>query len=387
MKSFLAVFRKELVDALRDRRTLLVVLMSGVVIGPLMLVALSSVIASMEAQRSTREVYIVGIERAPTLRNFIERQTYAIKAPPADYEEGLRKSKFNHPVVVIADGFEAALLHGDKPLVEVVSDSSNRVASSAEDVVIVLLQGFVRERLTLGLALRGVSPQVADTVDIEQRDLASEAVRGSGATSLVPFFIILAVLSGAINGALDTTAGERERGSLEPLLMNPVGHVALVLGKWAAVASVSMLIAVLSSASFLPTQALLRSDTLQAIFRYGWREAGLFIALMLPLAAAMAAGLMAVAIRCKTVKEAQANTTVVALAVSMLPIMTMLNESGEAGWHFWVPVLAQNSLMTRVLRGEAFGWQQLVVPCVVCTLLTIAGVTFVASRLRQAAVQ
>ena len=91
--------------------------------------------------------------------------------------------------------------------------------------------------------------------------------------TLVPFFVLMAVLYGALNAALDTTAGERERGSLEPLLMNPASRVALVLGKWGAVASVAMLIALLSCASFLPGQWLLRSETLAAMFRFGMREA------------------------------------------------------------------------------------------------------------------
>jgi ABC-2 family transporter protein len=131
------------------------------------------------------------------------------------------------------------------------------------------------------------------------------------------------VLTGALNAALDTTAGERERGSLEPLLMNPAERWALVLGKWGAVASVGMLIAVLSCFSFLPGQWLLRSDTLAAMFQYGVREALLFLVVLLPFAAAASALLMAVAIRCKSFKEAQASTTVVMLTASLLPLINV----------------------------------------------------------------
>ena len=62
---------------------------------------------------------------------------------------------------------------------------------------------------------------------------------------------------------------------------------------------------------------------------------------------------MAMAIRCKSFKEAQANATVVMLAVSLLPLVTLFNQGGEAPWHLWVPALAQTTLMGRVLRGEA----------------------------------
>ena len=387
MKCALIVFRKEMKDALRDRRTLLVVLISGVLLGPLVLVLLSNVLAQFEAHRSTREVYAVGMEHAPTLRNYIERQTYAIRPAPANYEESLRNSKFGHPVIRVPEAFEEALAHGEHPTIEVVSDASNKLALTGRGPVVELLQGFAREHATLALALRGVSPEVIDPIGVEELDLASEQTRASEATGMLPFFVIMAVLYGAMSGALDTTAGERERGSLEPLLMNPVEYSWLVLGKWAAVAGVSMLIAVLSCLSFLPAQLFLRSDTLQAIFRYGPHEALLFIVTLLPLAAALSASLMAVAIRCKTVKEAQASVTVVILAVSLLPLVTMLDQTGEAPWHLWVPVLAQHTLMTRVLRGEAFGPLQLAVPLLVCSALTVLGIGFVSRWLRRAAVQ
>jgi sodium transport system permease protein len=204
---------------------------------------------------------------------------------------------------------------------------------------------------------------------------------------MVPFFVLMAVLYGALNAALDTTAGERERGSLEPLLMNPPHTLALVLGKWGAVASVGMLIAVLSCISFVPAQGLLRSEALQAMFRFGWGEAALFVALLLPLAGAFAAVLMAIAIRCKSFKEAQANTTVVVLAVSFLPLVTVFNQEGTAPWHLLVPALAQTTLMGRVLKGEALVTGDVVQASAVCTLLVLLALAYVARALRAAAVK
>ena len=204
---------------------------------------------------------------------------------------------------------------------------------------------------------------------------------------MLPFFVLMAVLYGALNAALDTTAGERERGSLEPLLMNPASRLSLVLGKWGAVAAVGMLIAVLSCFSFLPAQSLLRSETLAAMFQFGIREAALFLALLAPLAAALSAVLMAIAIRCKTVKEAQANNTVVILGVSLLPLLTVFNQSGEAPWHLAVPALGQVALMHRVLKGEAVGALDIAIPLAVCVVLTAAGLMFVARQLRSAAIR
>lgn len=381
----LAVFRKELLDALRDRRTLLVVLVSSVLMGPLLLLALSGLVAGLEAKAEQREVVVAGIEHSPSLRNYLERQTWLVKTAPADYEHLLRTSKLGDPVLVVPKDFDLALLRGDAPELELVSDSANKQSQSGAQRVAALLRGFTQERVSLSLAVRGVSAELLSPLKVQERDLAGTQTRAAQFTAMLAFFVLLAVVSGALSAALDSTAGERERGSLEPLLMNPVSGLTLVVGKWGAVAAVSFAVAVLSCVSFLPGQWLLRSDTLQAMFQFGWREVGLFLAVLLPFAAAASAVLMAVAIRCKSYKEAQANSTVVMLAVSLLPMVSLFNQTGEEAWHLWVPALAQNTLMLRVLKGEGFTTAQVLVPLLVCALLTVAGLWFVARRLRGAA--
>jgi sodium transport system permease protein len=383
----LTVFAKEIVDALRDRRTLLVVLLSSVLMGPLVLVALSGLIATFESRAEQREVWLDGMDNAPTLVNFLQRQTYTVHAAPAGYERALRDLNFADPVIVVPRDFEAKLAQGEAPVLEVVSDSANKRSEAGTGRVDRLLQGFNRERAMLALALRGVAGELLEPVQVDDRDLASTATRGAQFTGMLPFFVLMAVLYGALNAALDSTAGERERGSLEPLLMNPADRVALVLGKWGAVACVGMLIAVLSCFSFIPAQWLLRSDTLAALFQYGVREALLFLVVLLPFAAALSAVLMAVAIRCRSFKEAQANATVVVLGVSLLPLFSIFNLGGEARWHLWVPALGQNVLMNRVLKGETVGVEAVLAPLAVCVVLTALGIWLVARTLHSAAVR
>ena len=387
MSAAWAVYTKEIVDALRDRRTLMVVLFSSVLMGPLLLVALSALLASFEARADSRVVYVAGAEHAPGLVNFLERQSRSVKPPPADYEAQLRTRKWADPVVVVPVGFETAVQRGEAPDLEVVSDGGNSQAQAGAARLQRLLAAYGQERATLALALRGVSPEVLVPFEVQERDLASSRTRAAQITGMLPFFVIMAVLYGALNAALDTTAGERERGSLEPLLMNPARRGSLVLGKWGAVASVAVLIATLSCFSFIPAQWLLRSDTLQAMFQYGWREALSFLAVLLPFAAAMSALLMAIAIRCKTFKEAQASSTVVLAVVSLLPLVTLFDQGGESPWHLWVPALAQSTLMARVLKGEALGLAEWTVPLAVCMLLTLLGMAWVSRRLNDAAVR
>ena len=382
-----AVFRKEIVDALRDRRTLLTVLISSVAMGPLVLALLSGLVSAIEERAERRVVVAAGMEHAPTLANFIARQTFRIEAAPADYEQRLRKSTLDEPVLVVPKDFERKLAAGEPPELTVVSDSSNRQADVGSGRLLRLVDAFNRERGMLLLALRGVSPEALVAVEAQERDLASTRSRAAQFTGMLPFFVLMAVLYGALHAALDTTAGERERGSLEPLLANPASPLALVVGKWGAVAAVAMLIALLSVASFLPASALIRSETLRSLFLFGPAEAAAFLALLVPLAAGLSAVMMAVAIRSKSVKEAQASTTLVVLAASLLPMVSLFNESGDKAWFAWVPALAQYSLMNRVLRGEALAAVDVLLPLVVSAVLVVLGLALVAGRLRAAAVR
>ena len=121
MKAVWSVLKKELVDALRDRRTLAVILVSSVAIGPLALVLLSSLVSSLETRAERRVVVAVGIEHAPTLANFIERQSVSI-APRRPTTSSSCAVAAGDPVLVVPKDFEARLARGEVPVLELVSD-------------------------------------------------------------------------------------------------------------------------------------------------------------------------------------------------------------------------------------------------------------------------
>jgi sodium transport system permease protein len=378
------VLVKEIIDAVRDRRTLLRLMIPAILMGPLLLLAVSSLISSLEDRAEKRELLVAGIDNAPTLRNYLERQTYTIKTAPPDYEARLRASTLLEPVLVIGTQFESELLEGERPTVELVSDSVNQRAGAAMPALQRLLSGFNQERAGLNLALRGISFELLQPVAVQERDLASIQARATRMTAIIPMFIIMAVLYGALTAALDSTAGERERGSLEPLLMNPVQHMALVLGKWCSVAILGIAVALIASVSFIPAQWFLKSDSLQAMFQFGAPEVLAFLLLQIPLAASLGAVLMALAIRSKTFKEAQAGSGLVITLVGLAPLVSMLNPGADAPWYFWVPGLAQNTLMMLILKGESLSAAQVLPGLLVAVVLTGACLTYVARSMRLA---
>jgi sodium transport system permease protein len=382
----LAVFQKEWTDALRDRRTLLIVLGSALFIGPLLMTAMSLLSASFEEDFRVRELKVVAAEQAPSLVEFLKRREVAIKPVQAGADPRAGGKALTDPILVVPAGFEQALAGGQPATLKLLTDGgSPRVERLAEETARVLAD-FNRERSEKLLGARGLPVQVLDPVRVERDDVAGERARRSPLGALVPFFLIMAVLYGGLNAALDTTAGERERGSLEPLLMNPSRHISIVLGKWAAVAALSALVAVLGCLSFLPVQWVLASQGVTALFPFGWKEFAVFLMALLPLAAALSAVLMAVAIGSKSFKEAQASSTVLILMVSAVPLASSFG--GEpSGIQQWVPGLAQNTMMLRALRGEAIGAEHVLLPLAACVALTAACIHYVAGRLQQAAVR
>ena len=256
MRGAWQVFIKELRDALRDRRTLLMVLLSSVALGPVLLVALSALVAEFEARAEARDVYAIGLETAPTLRNFIERQAWTVHTAPADHADALVKRRFEHPVLVVPAGFEADLAAGIAPELLLVSSSANQRAQGSAGSVAALLNAFSQEQASLRLVLRGVPPSALQAVTVQRRDVADPRARAAQFTKLLPFFVLMAVLYGALHAALDTTAGERERGSLEPLLLNPVPRWVIAAGKWLAS---SALACALAAVAALATEANLKN--------------------------------------------------------------------------------------------------------------------------------
>ncbi|UDF36470.1 UNVERIFIED_ORG: ABC transporter permease subunit [Shinella sp. XGS7] len=385
MNQILIVFLKELREALRDRRTLLRVSLPGLLMGPLMLFMLSMLVAQFEKQAEQREILVAGVAQAPTLVNYLQRQNFSVKEAPADYERQLREATLGQAVLVVPQDFESALARGAELELEVVTDSANTRASASGGGVARLVRGFNEERARLQLMLRGVSPELLGPVGLTERDLASPGARAARITGIIPMFVIMAVLYGALTAALDTTSGERERQSLEPLLANPVPHGALVLGKWLAVALMGAVVAALASFSFLPAQLLIKSDALAAQFRFGWADAASFALLLLPVAAAMGALLMAVAIRTKTFKEAQASANLVIMVFSLMPLIAIMNPGADAAWHYWLPGLGQYQQMMQLLKGETLRLDQWGPPLLSAALIIAAGMAYVARAMRAAA--
>jgi len=377
------VFRKELADALRDRRTWMVVLVSSILAGPLSLLLLSKFVASVEENVARREVFLAGATAAPTLANFIERAGGTVKEAPADYRERVRSGELQNAVVVVPPDFEARLARGESVRLDVVFDDTSSRSQGPVRVTLGMLRAFSRELGSQRLLARGVGLQVLSPVDVEEINLAAGKSRGAQLLFLVPWLALLGAVVGAISVAIDVTAGERERGSLEPLLMNPVSTPAIVLGKWAVVAACSAAVVVLTLVGFRAAMAFISSESLSALMQFGAAESALFLAMLLPFAAMIAAVNMFAATYGRSHKEAQTYASYLTMLVNFAPVIPLFLSVRDAAWQLFVPAMAQQVVMMRALRGEAVGAVDVLVPAAVAIGITVLALGAQARLLRD----
>ena len=377
------VFRKEFIDAMRDRRTWMVVLVSSILAGPVSLLLLSKFVASVEEHVARREVFLAGATAAPTLSNFIQRAGGTVKEAPADYRELVRSGELQNAVVVVPPDFEARLARGESVRLDVVFDDTSSRSQGPVRVTLGLLRAFSRELGSQRLLARGVGLQVLSPVEVEEVNLAAGKSRGAQLLFLVPWLALLGAVVGAISVAIDVTAGERERGSLEPLLMNPVSTPAIVIGKWAVVAACSAAVVVLTLVGFRSAMVFIPSESLSALMQFGAAESALFLVMLLPFAAMIAAVNMFAATYGRSHKEAQTYASYLTMLVNFAPVIPLFLSVRDAAWQLFVPAMAQQVVMMRALRGETVGAVDVLVPAAVAIGITVLALGAQARLLRD----
>jgi sodium transport system permease protein len=371
------VFFKELKDSLRDRRTALMVLVASIITGPLTLILIAQFVSGLEEKSSILKVRIAGQQHAPALINFLQRNDVEIETAPANYEALIREGRLD-AVVVVPEDFDERLAAGDKAKLEILYDDSRTESGPAIRQAERLLRAFNRETGTLRMVARGVSPDLVEPVKVDHVNTATPRQKGAFLLFLIPMFAILSPLLGGMAVAIDSTAGERERGSLEPLLANPVPIGQLVVGKWLAAWSFASGVAVLTLTGFVLATLLYAGKRLAAMLTFGWPELAQFVALTVPFAAMTASLQMLICIYGRSYREAQTYVSYLATVASFVPIIVLFSGLKEAFWQLWVPVLGQQMVLSRVVRGDVLSLADYLVPSAVAfavAFLCIAGIS------------
>jgi len=343
------VFRKELVDHWRDRRSMLGSLVLPL-LGPLLLVGIFQIVESLEQERPLA-VPVVGAEHAPRLINDLVANGVHILPAPPEPEDLVRKGDADMVLVIessYAEHYKSAQLARVRLIVDDSRTESHKNVRRVERILL----GYTQSLGALRLMARGVAPQAATPLSLEEIDLATPQKLAANLLSMVPLFLMLAALVGGMNLAIDSTAGERERGSLEPLLLNPVSRRSIVVGKWLATALASTIIALITLLGFMLTIARLPLERLGMRVALGPAEATQILAAILPLTLFGAGLQMLVATFARSFKEAQTYLGLLNLLPMVPAMFLMLGPPPDSWWMLPVPTMAQVVVVVRVLRGD-----------------------------------
>lgn len=355
LRQLFVVFRKELKDSFRDRRAIVAIVL-GILIGPAVIAFMVNRIA--ERQRAAEEIAIpiVGAAHAPALVNWLRQQWgVTVVDGPADPARAVRDGDEELVLVIPGDFGERFAVSRSAP-VDLVIDSSREVTMPQVRRARALLQAYNAEMAALRLVAHGVSPQVAAALRVHEVEVSTAEQRAGTILNFLGMFLILSALTGGMQVATDSTAGERERGSLEPLLVNPVARGALAGGKWLAATAASLLAVLLTAAFCLGLLTLVLGPDLGIRVHVGPAQvAAIAVAAlsMCPLASALQAF---VGTYSRSFKEAQSYIGILmTLPVTLIGILGAMYPFKNQLWMYAVPLLGQYTLITSAFGGEAPG--------------------------------
>jgi sodium transport system permease protein len=381
MTAWWTVFCKEVRENARDRRTLASALVYGPLVGPVLFAMLISFIFVQQREKFERtlELPVVGAEHAPNLVRYLEQQGVVVRPAPVDARAAVRDQ--SQDVVLRIGPQFAEHWHAGKPApVELFYDASRTHTTPAVERTRALLQQFGSTVAALRLQMRGIAPQVIAPLAVVERDLATPQSRSGMVMAMLPYFLILSAFVGGMYLAIDTTSGERERQSLEPLLITPVSRAQIMLGKLLATSAYAAASLVICVLAFVVSLGRIPVDVTGFSLQLPPATAGLILLTVLPIALLAASTQTVVAAMAKSFREAQTYLQFLVLLPAVPSLVLVIHPMKPELWMYLTPLFGQSALIGELLRGETVS-MQLIAGCSLSTVLLSALFALVAVRL------
>jgi sodium transport system permease protein len=353
MNGMSTVFRKEVRENLRDRRALFNSLLLGPLLFPVLFVGMMWFLESAERDRAekTLDLPVVGAQYAPKLIRFLEQQGTVIQPEPENPEAMVRNQEV--PVVIrILPEFAENWEQGIPAPIEVISDASRQESNVPIRRVKRLLLGYGQQIGSLRLQLRGVAPQLASPIMLRDVDLSTPKSRAILAIIFLPYVLMITAFTGATHLAMDTTAGEKERNSLEPLLINPVPRWQIMTGKMLTTTVFAMASLALTLVSFRIVLPFMPVGAFGMDLTLGFETLMKILVVVSPVAILAAALLTLLASFAKSYREAQSYMGLVILIPMIPSLIFMANPVKAEGWMMNVPLFSQNMLIGEFIRDQ-----------------------------------
>ena len=383
MKTIATVFLKEVRENLRDRRTVLNTLITGPLMAPLIFVLLINGIVSRELDKAEKPlpVPVIGAEQAPNLIEALRQNGVVIEAPIAEPERAVRDQEADL-VLRIPDTYAEAWKRGESAQVELIYDESQRDAQGSVARLRGILDAYAQRTSTMRVIARGLSPTILRPLVVGNRDQSTAQARGGLLFSMLPYFFILGAFIGGMALAIDTTAGERERQSLEPLFANPVARSKILLGKLGATGTFALTTLLLSILAFSFAGQFMPTEKLGMTLSIGPHFALLTLLVMLPLVFLIASLQTLAAAFARTFREAQTYLSLLMIVPAVPTLLMSVFPFKTETWMYAIPLAGQQVTITRLMRGEIVTGGELAL-CFACTSMAAILVYFITARIYQ----
>jgi sodium transport system permease protein len=347
------VLAKELRESLRDRRVLLNALVLGPLLTPVLFMAMVHLMVDQERSRAEQPLAlpVAGMAAAPHLVEALREANIDPSAFEGDPAAAVRSQQVALVLALPAD-FAERWRAGRPAEVELLFDGSRQELHRSVERVQAALQSFSQRTGALRLLARGLDPQLASPLRVALRDQATAQGRAAMVLAILPYFLVLAALLGGMWLAIDATAGERERQSLEPLLITPVDRAHLLAGKVLATAAFSLTSLCLALLAFAGASRTLPDDFLDLASSMGPAFVAPALVLMFPLVLLISAAQVWVAAFARSFREAQTYLNLAQLLPLIPSVILMALPGRMPGWAHAIPLFGQQLAVLQLLRGE-----------------------------------
>jgi len=386
MRTLLTVFFKEILDNIRDRRTLISALIMGPIFGPVLFafVINLSIDRALDDAQSTMELPVIGQEHAPNLMRFLESRNIHIVDGPEETSAAADavKSGEHDVVLVVPPTFGEQLADTIPAMLELYSDEANSQGEKETRRTRSAISAYNQQLAMIRLSARGINPRLLSPINIDEVDVSTPSGRSAMLLGMMSYFFIFALLMGGMYLAIDTTAGERERGSLEPLLSLPVTRGQLILGKIFAACIFMAASLLLSLLAFYVVLKFMPLEQLGMTPNFDLSVVAAAFFLLLPFILLGASLMTLVASFTKSYKEAQTWLSAVLIAPTLpILVVSILTLRPQIEFMF-IPSLSQHLILVDMVKNEPLNGLHVVIS-VCSTLIFGALLTWVCARLYQ----
>lgn len=383
MKKIWVIFQKEVLDNLRDYRSWMTGLFWAL-FGPLILGGMIMLLGRTARENIEESLLlpVAGAEHAPSLIAFLQQQDIVIQPAPADPQAAVIAGDINVALIIPAE-YGEEFSAGNTAAVQLVFDSTRQSANADIRRARSALEQYSSYIGVLRLTVRGISPEVTRVVQIEEMDTATPASQALIFISMLPYFIIFAIFNGASPVITDATAGERERGSLEPLLINPLPRGWVAIGKMLSAMPFAIFNLIITLTGFAAIFRLLPVEEfigVQIGLDIGALAAIFLICLPIVLLACAIQTL--IASFTKTTKEAGTYLPFIGLIPSLPGLALAFLPIKPALWTMLIPTFGQQILINQFLRSEPISNMNIITSAILTILLSL-GFTMIAIKLYE----